>query len=69
MKLIFRIAAISITFIFLLSSCSILDQTSEMKTFTECTFRLLDVENAVLAGVDIQDVHSFSDLSFTEASN
>lgn len=69
MKLIFRIAAIGITFIFLLSSCSILDQTSEMKTFTECTFRLLDVENAVLAGVDIQDVQSFSDLSFTEASN
>ena len=56
-------------FSFLFLSCSILDQTSEMKTFTKCLFRFVDVQDVVLAGVDVQEVQSFSDLSFTEATN
>ena len=52
----------------LFSSCSILDQTSEMKAFTKCLFRVVDVQDAVLAGIDIQEVQSFSDLNFTETS-
>jgi len=40
-----------------------------MKTFTKCEFRLADVQDVVLAGIDVQDVRSVSDLSFTEATN
>lgn len=51
----------------ILSACSILDQAGEMKTFAKCKFRLRDVQEVHLAGVDVQNVKSMSDLSFTEA--
>ena len=38
-----------------------------MKTFTKCLFRLRDVQEVRLAGVDVQDVQSMNDLSFTQA--
>ena len=53
---------------FSFSSCAILDQGKEMKTFAKCEFRLKNIDNLLLAGVDVQDVQSMSDLSFTEAS-
>jgi hypothetical protein len=68
MSRIFKNISFSLILFMLTTSCSILDQTSEMKTFTKCMFRLLDVNDVVLAGVDVQDVQNFSDLSFTEAS-
>lgn len=51
----------------LISSCSILDQAGEMKTFAKCLFRLRDVQEVYLAGVDMQNVQSMNDLNFTEA--
>ncbi|HSG68342.1 MAG TPA: LEA type 2 family protein [Bacteroidales bacterium] len=54
--------------IFFLPSCAVLDQTSEMKTFTRCMFRLSDIQDVLLAGVDVQDVQGMNDLSFSEAS-
>ena len=68
MNRIIRRISFTLIISFLFSSCSILDQSKEMKTFTKCMFRLVDVQDVVLAGVDVQDVQSFSDLSFTEAS-
>lgn len=69
MKTIIKYFVHLFSIIILFSSCSILDQTSEMKTFTKCEFRLADVQDVVLAGVDVQDVRNVSDLSFTEATN
>lgn len=65
----FKYLLIVISMLMLFPACSILDQTSEMKTFTQCEFRLVDVDNIILAGIDVQDVRSASDLSFTEATN
>jgi hypothetical protein len=62
-----------ILFLFILitavSSCSVLKQANEMKTFAKCEFRLKNIENVILAGVDVTNVDQLSDLSFPEASN
>jgi hypothetical protein len=50
----------------LFSSCSVLDQTSEMKTFGKCEFRIESARNMKLAGVNIQDKSSLSELSMME---
>lgn len=52
----------------MLSACKILDQTSEMKNFAKCSFRVVDLQDAMLAGVDIQDVQQLSDLNFSETT-
>jgi hypothetical protein len=60
----------SLSLIFLLSlflqSCSVFEQTSEMKAFGKCEFRIEEARNMRLAGVNIQDKSSLSELSLTE---
>lgn len=50
----------------ILPSCSVLRQTSEMKNFAQCDFRLESVRNLKLGGVNFQDKQSVSDISFAE---
>jgi hypothetical protein len=52
----------------LLSSCSVVKQASEIKTFAKCEFRIESARNMRLAGVNIQDKHSMTDLSLLEMS-
>lgn len=68
MKIIRNSILLSIIIFFVFSSCSILDQAGEIKAFTRCEFRLVDVQDIILAGIDVQEIYSISDLSFTEAS-
>jgi len=56
-------------FILTMSSCSVMKQANEMKTFAKCEFRLKNIESVTLAGVDVTNVDQFSDLSFPEASS
>lgn len=53
----------------MLSSCKVLDQANEMRTFAKCDFRLKEVSKVSLAGVDVTGVDQFSDLNFSQASN
>lgn len=53
---------------FSLTSCDVLKQVAEMATFARCEFRLSTVENLNLAGVNVQQKKSLSDLSFTDAA-
>ena len=55
-------------FVFFLPSCSVLQQTSEIATFTKCEFRIESARNMKLAGINIQDKHSISDFSIMEAA-
>jgi len=55
-----------ILIIAIFTSCSVLQQTSEIAAFTKCAFRIESARNMKLAGVNIQDKHSMSDLSFME---
>jgi hypothetical protein len=54
--------------IFIASSCSVLKQTSEIASFAKCEFRIESARNIRLAGINIQDKHSISDLSIMEAA-
>ena len=47
-------------------SCDVLQQ---MVTFTKCEFKMNSLSNSKLAGVDIQNKKSFSDLTFMDAAN
>jgi len=49
-----------------IQSCDILQQ---MITFTKCEFKMNSLTDTRLVGVDIQNKHSFSDLSFMDAAN
>ena len=55
-----------ILIIAIFTSCSVLQQTSEIASFAKCEFRIESARNTKLAGVDIQDKHSISDISLME---
>jgi hypothetical protein len=55
-----------ILLIFVVSACSVFQQTSEIAAFTKCEFRIESARNMKLGGVNIQDKHSLSDLSIME---
>jgi LEA14-like dessication related protein len=57
-----------ISIIAVFSSCGIIDQSRAMRNFGECSFWLMDVQDVTLAGVDLQYVDQFSDLSFSETA-
>jgi hypothetical protein len=52
--------------ILIASSCSVLKQTSEIASFARCEFRIESARNIKLAGVNIQDKHSVSDISLMD---
>jgi len=49
-------------------SCDVLKQATELTSFVKCKFRLHTIENLKLAGVNIQEKKSMSDLSFLDAA-
>jgi hypothetical protein len=55
-----------IILILITSSCSVLQQTSEIAAFTKCEFRIESARNMRLAGINIQDKHSMSDLGIMD---
>jgi hypothetical protein len=50
----------------LFSACSVLQQTSEIAALTKCEFRIESARNMKLAGVNIQDKSSLSELTMME---
>lgn len=63
----FKAIIIVLSVVLTFSSCAILDQGKEMQTFSKCEFRLKNIDNLMLAGIDVQEVSSISDLGFTDA--
>ena len=49
-----------------LVSCDVLQQVDQMKNFAKCKFRLKSVKNIELAGIDIQQIQSVSDLGLID---
>jgi hypothetical protein len=54
-------------FLTVISSCDVLRNVKEMMTFAKCEFRLKSVDHTRLAGVNIQDMGSYADLSLNDA--
>lgn len=55
-----------ILLITLLTSCSVVQQTTEMKNFGRCDFRIESARNMKLGGINIQGKDAVSDLSIYE---
>ena len=53
---------------FILNSCDILDQASQMALLAKCEFRLGSLTNTQLAGVNVQNYNSYKDLKFTDVA-
>jgi len=64
-KIIFK-SSITLFLILLFGSCSILEQASELQTFSKCEFRLKSVQNIRLAGINVQQIKQVSDLTLME---
>jgi hypothetical protein len=50
-----------------LHSCDVIQQAQKMANFSKCEFRLQSVNELTLAGVNVQKIHTFSDLSLLDA--
>jgi hypothetical protein len=61
-----RVYAGFILLTLMISACSVLQQTSEIAALTKCEFRIESARNMKLAGVNIQDKQTLSDLSIME---
>ncbi len=53
---------------FVLNSCEILNQASQIAMLTKCEFRLGSLNNTQLAGVNVQNYNSFKDLKLTDVA-
>lgn len=60
-----RNSFLCILLLFFLSNCR---QLRELQSFANCDFRLRNVEKTTLAGMNVQNVRSISDLSFAQAA-
>lgn len=64
-KMMFKSLFLFISLI-IIGSCNILEQASELQTFSRCEFRLKSVQNIRLAGVSVQQINQISDLTLME---
>ncbi|MCB0834636.1 MAG: hypothetical protein KDC45_14305 [Bacteroidetes bacterium] len=60
--------AIGLIAVILSSGCSVVRQVEEAKNFAKCEFKIVNVTEAQLGGVDIQNVRKVSDLSIKKAA-
>lgn len=58
----------SICFLISFSSCDVMQQVSQMNNLTKCDFRLESVQQLNLAGINVQNVKSVSDLTMFDAA-
>lgn len=54
--------------IFATTSCEILEQAANLTSFARCKFKLNTVENIELAGIDVQNIKDYSQLSFMDVA-
>jgi len=60
--------AVAITFLFPINSCDILQQAQQMGALAKCDFRLQSVNQLSLAGINVQNIHKLSDLTYLDAA-
>lgn len=58
----------SISFLISFTSCDVMQQVSQMNYLTKCEFRLESVQQLNLAGINVQNVKSISDLNMLDAA-
>lgn len=53
---------------FIVNSCDVLNQASQVMMLSKCEFKLGTLTNTKLAGVNIQNIHSYKDLSVLDVA-
>jgi hypothetical protein len=61
-----KISLLLILIVFIAGSCSVFEQASEITRLSKCEFRINNVENPRLAGIDISNVDSYDDLGLMD---
>jgi hypothetical protein len=64
----FRFFPALFSLLLILGGCGIGRQIQELRNFANCEFRLRNMENTTLAGVNVQQVQSLSDLNLAQAA-
>jgi hypothetical protein len=63
-----RVLVVSITLLMFLTSCDVLQQVNQVSNLAKCDFKLESVQNLNLAGINVQNIHSLSDLKMMDAT-
>lgn len=58
----------SISSLIFFTSCDVMQQVTQMSNLTKCDFRLESVQQLNLAGINVQNVKSISDLNMIDAA-
>jgi hypothetical protein len=58
----------TIIFIFVTSGCDILNQAQKMLNFANCQFKVQNVSNVNLVGINVQNIKTVNDLSILDAA-
>lgn len=58
----------SISILLFFTSCDVIQQASQINNLTKCDFRLESVQQLNLAGINVQNVKSISDLNMFDAA-
>ncbi len=67
MRLIYKLLLFFLSTIFVLSSCDVLQQASQISNLSKCEFRLESVQQLNLAGINVQNIKNISDLNMMDA--
>lgn len=51
-----------------MNSCDVLQQASQMANLSKCEFKLQSVNQLTLAGINVQNIHKYSDLTLKDAA-
>ncbi|MBK7027856.1 MAG: hypothetical protein IPH45_00970 [Bacteroidales bacterium] len=52
----------------MMNSCDVLQQASQMANLSKCEFKLQSVNQLTLAGINVQSIHKYSDLTLKDAA-
>ncbi len=65
---IFIFSTFTLIFMFMTSGCDILNQAQKMLNFANCQFKVQNVTNVNLVGINVQNIKSVNDLSILDAA-
>ena len=68
MKSVRKLLVISLTSLVFISSCDVVKQVNQVANLSKCDFRLESVQQLNLAGINVQNIKSLSDLSMLDAA-
>lgn len=63
-----KLLVVPILFLLFFTSCDVLQQVNQVSNLSKCDFKLESVQNLTLAGINVQNISSLSDLKMLDAT-